>query len=179
VSELSEILEETMRDLVDEADNSVLLTELNQLMIDSGMRGRFATAVAASYNVPEDRWAYAYAGHPCILHGLAGSWEQLQAGVGRSLPVGILHDALYLQTEMAPTSGEWLLLYSDGATDIRRASGGRLGVDGLLDLAGAAAAETPDTISAVFTRLVDALVKTNRGDDFEDDLTLVLLRRSP
>ncbi len=178
VEELSESLEQTMRTLVDEPDNSVLLTELNQLMFDRGIRGRYATAVAASYNVPDRTWAYGYAGHPYMLHALGGNWQQLQAQAGRSLPVGILHDALYLQSSIVLTSGEWLLIYSDGATDIRRAAGGRLGVDGLLGLARAAVAETGETTSAAFARLVHELVRTNRSDDFDDDFTLILLRSS-
>ncbi len=178
VGELSESLEETMRTLVDEPDNSVLLTELNQVMFDSGIRGRYATAMAGSYNVPDRTWAYAYAGHPYMLHGVTGSWRQLQAQAGRTLPVGIVHDALYLQSDIPLTSEEWLLLYSDGATDIRTAAGGRLGVDGLCDRAAAAAADPADTTRTVFARIVDELVRLNRSDDFDDDLTLILLRRT-
>ncbi len=179
VQELSESLEEMMRALVDEPDNSVLLAELNQLMLDSGIRGRYATAVAGSYDVSKGTWAYAYAGHPYMLHGSAGNWHELPAQAGRSLPIGIMHDALYLQTEQEVTAGEWLLLYSDGATDIRRTGGGRLGVDGLVQLAQSAAAASGETTTGVFARLVGNLVDLNRSDDFNDDFTLILLQCAP
>lgn len=179
VGEFSERLEETMQALVDEPDNSVLLTELNRLMLDSGVPGRYATAVAGSYNVPSRVWAYAYAGHPYMLNGSAGSWDQLPAQAGRSLPIGIMRDEPYLQTEKALLDGDWLLLYSDGATDIRRVGGGRLGVDGLLRLLEIAAADPAGTTDGVFARFLGDLVTLNGGDDFDDDFTLMLLRCSP
>lgn len=178
VRDLSEGLEETMRTLIDEPDNGLLLKDLNKAMLQRGIRGRYATAVVGSYSVPDRTWSYAYAGHPYMLHGVAGSWKQLEAQAGRTLPAGIMHEVPYLQTSIDLVSGEWLLLYSDGATDMRLANGGRLGIDGLVDLAATAAADSDDTTHAVFSQLVGELVTVNGSDNFDDDLSLILLRCS-
>jgi len=175
VAELSESLETTVRELMDEPGNSALLTELNRLMVASGLRGQFATAVVGTFDVAEQSWVYAYAGHPYMLHGSGGSWRELPAHPDSSMPVGIIDGSIYYESQWHLAEGDWLLLYTDGATDMRRPSGGRLGTQGLLDLLrGATESNTGDA----FGQLVERLIELNGGDEFEDDLTLVLLRRT-
>jgi serine phosphatase RsbU (regulator of sigma subunit) len=101
-----------------------------------------------------------------------GGWSELSATGDHGIPAGIVADAVFYQYERKLNVGDRLLLYTDGATDIRLPTGGRLGTQGLVDRLNTLGAGDPQTI---IVRLMDGLVQTNTSYAFVDDITLLYL----
>lgn len=170
---ISSRLQEPLHRLMTELDNSAILDHLNRRILASEGNGNFATVAAATYNHWDRSWNYASAGHPFMLmKGGEGRWSRLPECCAGP-PVGILGDTAYYQNEIRLRGDEWLLLFSDALIDICRPEGGRLGFEGVIDLLDGIEA---DDLPGFYRALVDALVRSNGGDRFEDDLTLILLR---
>jgi sigma-B regulation protein RsbU (phosphoserine phosphatase) len=176
-AEWSRYLHEPLSRLMEEQDNVAILEELNSVML--GYRpdnpGRFATAIAATYDSRSYGWVYAYAGHPYMLIRRHGVWQELSAAGERTVPIGIINDTEYYQSAASLQSGDWVLMFSDGATEIKQTNGRRLSVSGLINLMNGLA---HDGIRALYLGLVQRLVDLNGQETFSDDLTLVLLRHT-
>jgi len=174
-SEWSRYLHAPLHRLMEEQDNAAILGELNLRLLDAHTLGRFATAVAATYNSQTQRWIYAYAGHPYMLIRSEGTWQELPAKGERTVPVGIIDDTEYYQTEVGLSADEYILIFSDALIEIRQQTGQLLGLQGLVDTLNALPA---DGLQDLYPRLVAGLVAHNGGQHFNDDLTLVLLRHT-
>jgi serine phosphatase RsbU (regulator of sigma subunit) len=108
-----------------------LLSLVNTALVDRpGPEQELVSAVCLRFQAEGARLSWAVAGHPLPLR-LPGV-EQL-APVGSTFLLGADPD-LELRTRHVPLDpAEGVLIYTDGATDVRRA-GGRLGFDGLVRL---------------------------------------------
>jgi serine phosphatase RsbU (regulator of sigma subunit) len=174
-SRISSRLQQPLVTLMNELDNSAILEQLNRNILASEASGSFATAAAATYNHWDRSWSYAYAGHPYMLVRRHGRWQALPeccAGV----PIGVVGDSRYFQNEIILQGDDWLFLFSDAVLEIKRADGSRLGFGGLLKLLAGIEA---DDVGDFYQALADALVKTNAGECFDDDLTLILVKQQP
>jgi len=174
-AEWSQYLHAPLNRLMEEQDNAAILGELNLRLLHAGSLGRFATAVAATYNSQTQRWIYAYAGHPYMLIRSEGAWQELPARGERTVPVGIIDDTEYYQTEVGLGTDEYILIFSDALIEIRQQGGQFLGLQGLLDTLNALPA---DGVQTLYPGLLARLVAHNGGQQFNDDLTLVLLRHT-
>lgn len=172
IAALSERIEAPLKNMLDDRDNRKLLTALNKLLVDMELAGQFATAIAGTFDMTSRIWRYAYAGHPNMLLLENGSWSELSDVGDHGIPAGIVADAMFYQYERKLTAGDRLLLYTDGATDIRLSDVRRLGTQGLVDMLNALGPGDPHT---TIVRLIDGLVEINTSDVFVDDITLLLL----
>jgi sigma-B regulation protein RsbU (phosphoserine phosphatase) len=113
---------------------------------------------------------YANAGHPhAFVVSKSGDAERLPAnGPPLGLGVSILAAAAH-----AWHSDDLLLLFTDGVSDARDATGNRLGEERLLNVARRFRAEAPQQ---VLGRLFDLLEQHTAGASQRDDLTIVVLR---
>lgn len=172
IAALSERIETPLKDLLDDRDNRELLRALNKLIVDMELAGQFATAVVGTFDTAGRMCKYAYAGHPNMLLFEYGGWSELSAVGDHGIPAGIVADAVFYQYEYRLKAGDRLLLYTDGATDIRLSTGRCLGTQGLVGMLNAIGPEDPQSTLA---KLMDELVQVNMSDVFVDDITLLLL----
>ncbi|TCK16930.1 stage II sporulation protein E [Thiogranum longum] len=161
--------------LMNQLDNTAILGELNENILADLQPGNFATATAATYNHWDHSWTYAYAGHPYMLIRRNGIWEPLPECLSAP-PAGVTAEVRYMQNEISLQGDDWLFLYSDAVFEIRRPDGRRIGFEGLVDLLNSLP-EAHD-IDTFYRELIARLTQENRGTDFDDDLTLILLRQT-
>jgi phosphoserine phosphatase RsbU/P len=96
---------------------------LNRALCESGIDERYITLNLAVLDPRAGRLQICSAGHPpLLLRRPDGGVERLCRDSG-CLPLGILPDAAYQQVEVTLGPGEVAVLYSDGVTDARNASG--------------------------------------------------------
>lgn len=132
----------------------------------------FATAVIAELDLAEGRLRYINAGHPQPLIMRAGKIvKPLEAGRCRPLGLGLTELRVGEET-LEPD--DWLVLYTDGITEARNASGEFFGESRLADfLRREAAAGYPPPETA--RRLIKAVL-THQNGHFQDDATVLLAR---
>src|SRR6185369_9681103 len=89
----------------------------------------FATAICGVLDASKKRVRIASAGGPpLVLVHADGRTDQLSAP---GLPFGMIADADYDESEFLCSSGDSLLMFTDGAVEINDAAGHMLGTDGL------------------------------------------------
>ena len=146
-----------------------LLSSVNTALIErAGTDGNFVTAACVTYLPGERRLRWAYAGHPPALW-LDGGQELVAPRQG--IPLGIDADPDCAEGTYEPTSGEGVLLYTDGLTEARHA-GELFGLEAVSDaLAGL---QRPSAAEAV--ALLRARVADYAYGSLTDDLCLLAAR---
>jgi serine phosphatase RsbU (regulator of sigma subunit) len=135
---------------------------------------RFATAVLAELDVEAGRLRSLNAGHPPPLLLRGGRFVH-ELDRGRRMPLGIDDAAMQVAEEMLEPDDR-LLLYTDGVTEARTATGDRFGRTRLVDLVErheAAGLPAPETLR----RLAHAVIGHQPGTP-ADDATLMLVQWS-
>jgi serine phosphatase RsbU (regulator of sigma subunit) len=136
------------------------LTELNRAILRRTPGDRFVTAIAAVACPKDDglELTLCLAGHPePLVHRESGSLET--AGHPGTL-LGVLPKISITQTTVTLARGDTLVLFTDGATDIR-GHNGRLGEDRFYGMIGSAPRrplELVDSIAAAFDEYSDTAV---------------------
>ncbi|MGV6803223.1 MAG: PP2C family protein-serine/threonine phosphatase [Ruegeria sp.] len=140
-----------------------------RLMADSGIEEYF-TMVYAVVDLRNGHLKMVQAGHPHpLLLRSDGEAEFLGDG---GLPIGLLPDATFKQTETYLEPGEKLLLYSDGFTECRVKNGDLLDEEGLrrmaMDCLGANCGR--EFLDDMYWKLNQSLAE---GEVMEDDVSAV------
>jgi len=151
---------------------SDMLTRINRLMLERGETGMFATGFLARLDRETLTLRYTNAGHnpPLLIHA-DGSVEILSRG---GLLLGVFEDPRLEEGAVQLTRGDRLLLYTDGVTEARAPDGEFYDEERLADLLrGMPPGLTAEEIAHTVKDHVRAFTGT---DDFEDDMTLVVLR---
>lgn len=139
---------------------------LNQrLAADPGVEEYLTMAyLAGDLNTGRMKLVQAGHSHPLLMRR-DGSVEFLGDG---GLPIGLVDEVIYEQVEFRMTTGDRLLLYSDGFTEAVMKNGQMLGEEGLVDLFRASAlnGEGPELLQDMFWRLTEGMRdSTSLGDD--------------
>jgi serine phosphatase RsbU (regulator of sigma subunit) len=153
----------------------VLLARLNTAMIRSAPRSRFVTMCYLELDAVTHRIRWVNAGHaPApILARASGGIETLGAG---NVPLGILEDISYPVSTIDLAPGDLLLMCSDGVTETIDHQGNEFGLDRLEKLILSLAGRSP---SQVQRTVEDRLEKHAAGARPSDDLTMIVLQRTP
>lgn len=169
----------------EETQPARLLELLNQQYSHFLFPAIFASVVSAVYDPRPSAFRFANAGQPRPLHWSAARrrWTLVEqaAPSEHGLPLGIQPTASYLEEGITLAAGDILLLSSDGLPEIRNPQDEFLEPEGVLRFLDDATGEIPAgsglaELAATFLRRVEGF----RGrKEFEDDLTLLWLRRSP
>ncbi|GAB4191412.1 MAG: hypothetical protein Kow00105_05480 [Phycisphaeraceae bacterium] len=172
-------LRRLMRRHINKPDQTRLIRSLNRDFDGMARYGRFATAVLATFFPPTRHLIVCNAGHPRPLWYRAAEkqWTALSAENqmrhkgANNLPLGILDDVPYEQYAIQMARGDLVLLYTDGVTEARTATGDLLGESGLINIISRINTSDP---SRVLMALQTRLGMITNGM-LSDDVTMLLL----
>ena len=155
-------------------DIPTLLTRLNVQVGRHAPGSRFITLFFGIYDPRSELLEYVNAGHmPPILMHANGLSERLTVG---GIALGMFERASYESARVAIGLTDLLAMYSDGITEAEDPGGHPFDEAGLQTILQVEQGGDLAAIGASIVRAVEAHVKDNR---FADDLTILLLRRTP
>jgi sigma-B regulation protein RsbU (phosphoserine phosphatase) len=146
------------------------LTYANRYFFSRRQRQHFLTAFALLYRPDLHRAIYVAAGHPPLLHRRGD--EVTPRGAGEQIPLGILRDHVFRNSEFDVDSGDVFVLYTDGVIEARDRTGRPFGTERLSSLIG----DGPHEPAALLALLRDTLIDHQGGPLGVDDQTLIVLR---
>ncbi len=142
---------------------------------------RLTTVVTGTYDGTTGEFNFAYAAHPRMLLWRTREERFLELGQGlEGFPLGFITGETYNQQSVRLGAGDMILAFSDGATEVHSPEGEQLSAKGLLELAGTTLAQLPQpaVLRDFSVKLLDGIQRYRASADFEDDITLLTLRRS-
>jgi len=169
----------------DVRDTAGLLAALNNEFTLTGQTPgaplRLTTVVTATFDRGTGEFNYAYAGHPRMLLWRAreGRWHALGEGL-EGLPLGFIAGEIYSQQSVRLEPGDIVLAFSDAVTEVKSSQGVQLTAEGFLHLAGKVLARLsrPLALHNLAESLLEGIQLYQGSSEFQDDLTLLTLRRS-
>lgn len=151
-----------------------MMGNLNQYIADNSPENKFLTLFYAELDPATGDLYYANAGHNPPMVARATGQVELLAATG--LPIGIMHDATYDEACVRLWPGDVLVVYSDGITE---------SINTLEEEFGEARLKTVvtknlnSTASKIRDRIDEALSRFVGSAAPVDDMTLLILKRSP
>ncbi len=166
-------------------DTSRLLAALNNEFTVIGQAPgaplRLTTVVTATFDRDTGEFNYAYAGHPRMLRWRVreGRWQSLGEGL-EGLPIGFVTGETYTQQSVRLDAGDIVLAASDAVMEVRSPDGEQLSAQGFLEVARMTLGRPhqPPALHDLSEALVEAVRHYHGAEEFDDDLTLLALRRS-
>jgi serine phosphatase RsbU (regulator of sigma subunit) len=160
-------------------DQSRLAKSLNKEFMLDNEHGRFVTTLLASYYRPTGQLVICNAGHPrpLLYRQAENDWELLDYTMETklqklmNLPLGVIEPTDYYQFAVQLYPGDYVVLYTDGFSDIRR-DGRPIGEEGLRDIARDCEVVSPARLGE---QIRERLGMNTPGNDNLDDETLIIL----
>ena len=149
---------------------SELCAKVNQVVSSSTGEDKFITFFYAVVDTKEHTLTYTNAGHNdgLVLRN-DGSLEKLEPA---DAVLGPFHSWDYTDARIEFRTGDRLLLFTDGVTELRNSTADEFGVERLIDLL---VAHREFDAEALRDLIVNAVVDFS-GGEFQDDATLLVLR---
>ncbi len=150
-----------------------MLSTLNELLYEDLTRAElFISLFYVKYNVERRLLTYANAGHnkPFLLRGRAAACIELDA---EGLILGIKRDVIFEEKSIQLQRGDMLLLYTDGITEARNASGEFFGNERLCSILGKVSNEQPEQVVETIHREVTGFIGSPIA---EDDISMVVMK---
>lgn len=141
---------------------------------------RLTTLVTATYDSESAEFNYAYAAHPRMLLWRSNESRWFPIGEGLTgLPIGFIAGEAYIEQSIRIEEGDIVLVFSDGVTDVFSVGDEQLGPNGFSALAQQviSALARPVQLEALVQGLMDRIRQFRGSDEFDDDITLLALRR--
>jgi sigma-B regulation protein RsbU (phosphoserine phosphatase) len=150
------------------ASPGAVCTSVNRLLCRNMASGRFITFCYARIDIAARRLTYANAGHnpPLLVHA-GGNIDKLVPG---GTVLGVFAESTYEQGEFTISSGDRLILYTDGITEGRNPAGDEFGEDRLAESASQYRALPAEEMLAALLRDIEGF----NGGVYEDDATLIV-----
>lgn len=159
-----------------EADIAINSAEVMQLVNSHITRlqksTQFVTVLYGILDLKTRLFSYARAGHepPLILHA-DGSVERMPHSAGMAL--GLWDPITLDEKEITLTSGDSIILYTDGMTDCRNPAGESFGLDRIKSLL----SDLPKlNAQQICDKLLETLLAYQDGSKQDDDVTLVAIK---
>lgn len=173
-----------LHELRDLKNSARLLSALNDEFTFAGQRTggplRLTTLVTAIFHRSTGEFSFAYAAHPRMLlwREVEGRWSEIGEGLA-GLPIGFVAGESYSEQSVRMAEGDIVLVFSDGITDVFDQNGEQLGAEGILRVAEQSMAELeqPVELERLTRKLVEKIQTYGGSAEFEDDFTLMALRR--
>jgi sigma-B regulation protein RsbU (phosphoserine phosphatase) len=151
------------------AQPAEICQQVNRILCGHIAEGRFISFVYCVIDTYEGTLTYSNAGHyPPILARADGTIERLDAG---GAVLGVFPEGVYEQAQVSIQSGDRLVLYTDGITEVINAADEEFGEARLVDLVVAHRACSAPALQA---RLAAAAADFSDGR-FQDDATLIVM----
>ena len=153
-------------------------TRLNSLLCAAGIEDKFITLGLCVLDAPTRKLTLTSAGHtPVIIRRADGRAEEVGQEVS-GLPLGVMEDSVYQQTEVQLNQGDVVVIYSDGVTDARSPG------DELYDSQSnhrllKRVAQSSGGPVAVGRAILQDIREFSAGHSQADDITLVCLGPTP
>lgn len=148
-----------------------ILYHLNNELINIVKTGEYVTSVYMRLHPDQRTIDFTGAGHPYPLyyHASDGSVERLQEN---GTPLVWLKDMDYPMGERVLNTGDKILLFTDGISEMRNVRGDMFGEEALESLFKTLAREKPNDI---LNAMIAVLSDFSNGHPLEDDLSVVLI----
>ena len=147
-----------------------LLKQLNQLVCDRRVEGRYMTICFATWQKARHALRIANAGQTQPLLWKDGHVEQVKLS---GFPIGIFDDATYDEWSVRLKSGDILVFYSDGLTEAANREGKFFGTHRLTEILAASAQLSSSEIA---DRMLNEVEQYTQGGAITDDRTLVVMK---
>lgn len=147
-----------------------LLRQLNQLVCDRRVEGRYMTMCFATWQKARRTLRVANAGQTQPLLWKDGRVELLKLS---GFPIGIFDDATFDEWNVRLKTDDILVFYSDGLTEAVNREGKFFGTHRLMDLL---TANVNEPSSVIADRMLDEVEKFTEGGPITDDRTLVVMK---
>jgi sigma-B regulation protein RsbU (phosphoserine phosphatase) len=147
-----------------------LLRQLNQLVSDRRVEGRYMTICFATWQKGRHMLRVANAGQTQPLLWKDGHVEQVNLN---GFPIGIFDDATYDEWSVKLSSGDILVFYSDGLTEASNREGKFFGADRLKAILEQGTRLSSDNLA---DRMLDEVRDFTQGGAITDDRTLVVMK---
>ena len=156
-----------------QGDLGRVAAQLNRVVLESRDAARFVTAACGVLDPASGRLTYVNCGHnpPLLLRGPGGR-DPLRGG-GPAL--GLFEDGPFEVGTATLGPGDSLVLYTDGVVEPADSREEEFGIDRLED-AVRAAADRP--AAEALRSVIDATRAFSGRDEYDDDFTLVVVRRA-
>jgi phosphoserine phosphatase RsbU/P len=154
-------------------DLAALLKIVNIQAYASSLADRYATVFYGVFDKETRTLRYVNAGHnPPLVLREDGSVEWLEP---TGAPVGMFPDSNYQESVVQLNTGDVIVVYTDGVTEVSYQCGEEWGVQGLLRAATAWRSQCTEDAESLVRFLFDAMDDFSRGCQ-TDDATLAVLR---
>jgi len=147
-----------------------LLRQLNQLVCDRRVEGRYMTFCFATWQKGRHMLRVANAGQTQPLLWKDGRVEQLKL---TGFPIGIFDDATYEEWSVKLSSGDILVFYSDGLTEASNREGKFFGGHRLKNIL---EQNTRSSSAELADRMLEEVQEFTEGGAITDDRTLVVMK---
>jgi sigma-B regulation protein RsbU (phosphoserine phosphatase) len=148
---------------------AALCASVNRELSTQMTSGRFVTFFYCVYDATTRRLTYTNAGHnpPLLVHSDGNAVRLSRGG-----PVlGVFPQSQFDSGEVELADGDRLVLFTDGITEARSASGGEFGEERLERIVAA----SPQVSARALSDRILSAARTFRGEAFEDDATLIVM----
>ncbi len=151
---------------------SYVLTKANNIIANQLVSGRFITLVYGSYYPADGKLLLGMAGHPYpLLYSAAGN--QVTPVVGKDPALTLIPSYEYTEAEFRLSSGDILILYTDGIIELRRGKE-FFGIERLSDLLAKYSGLKAQDIT---NKIMDDAREFSEGH-LADDIVLMVIKRT-
>lgn len=174
VADLARRLRKLMQRNINQHKQTRFVRAMNREFGELATNGKFATALAFSYEAPRNELYLCNAGHPppLIYRQSTHQWSYLEQPRGpetTNFPLGIV-DTEYEEMVVPIDVGDIVLTYTDALPEARTGAADRLGQQALLEIVRGVDVSDP---SQIIQNLLDAI---DARASIDDDLTIFLFR---
>ena len=183
VADLARHLRRLMRRHVNKVDQTQFARTLNRSFLKKADRGRFATALLATYFAPLHSFAVCNIGHPrpYLYRSRTARWQALAAEGSNpehslgNIPFGVIQQTEYQQFQVELEPEDIVVITSDGVAETRNAAGEFFGEQRLLECLRSTTDPSPQGIAAEIRASIDRFAGSRPP---HDDRTLMILRHN-
>jgi len=181
VSEVGLFVYNSLRKHMCDIDSQRILGEINRLVSSRGLEA-MTTAAVVAYNGDTDMAVISYAGHPPVLYKRKTdeAWsfaahphrDVHTDGLPMNIPLAVESGTIYRPIEIPMSSGDRLLVYTDGITEAPSSEGDLFGQKRLKAVADV---NTDASLSELKSAVLQAVRRHAQKDFTHDDVTLIAL----
>lgn len=150
-----------------------VVRELDQLFQTNALMEQYFTMIYGVLDKETGEACFTQAGHPHPAY-VPHLGEPKLVGAG-GLPVGLVENADFTETNQVLYENDRLFLYSDGIVECSNQEGERFGTDGLL---GFLTFNRDLPLNMLMRRLGEEIYRFHGSDNFEDDMSVLVIQRN-